>query len=59
MEFVRQCQRDRGTEDACQRILECVEDELSFEDYVQLDLDRAGGQPAKRLDEVLGQCANA
>lgn len=58
-EFVRQCERDGSAEDECLRVLECVEDELSFEEYVQLDLDRAAGYPVERLDKVLAQCADA
>jgi len=36
-----------------------VEDEIPFDEYVQLDLDRAAGFPVDRLESVLAQCANA
>ena len=57
-EFIRQCQRDGRSEDACTRTLECVEDEIPFDEYVQLDLDRAAGLPVDRLEAVLAQCTN-
>jgi len=58
-EFIRQCQRDGRSEDACLRTLECLEEEIPFDEYVQLDLDRAAGFPVDRLEAVLAQCANA
>ena len=57
-EFLAECRRDGGDDTSCTEQLECIEQELTQEEYVQMDLDEAAGFPAEKLTDARAKCAS-